>query len=51
MARKAFGGIEISFVGVQDVTLGEVFGREQLSPADMIKKLWAFIKKAQLRVQ
>lgn len=45
MARKPFGGYSISFKSVSDSTLGEVFGSGGLTPSEMTKKLWAFIKR------
>jgi hypothetical protein len=44
MARKAFGGMKISFGGSSD-TLKDVFGGAPVSPSEMTKKLWVFIKK------
>ena len=46
--RKAFGGYSISFAKVKDVSLGKVFGTAQLSPAEMTKKLWKFVKSKKL---
>jgi hypothetical protein len=43
----AFGGYTISFKGRKE-TLEEVFGRGKLSPSQMTKKIWAFIKKKKL---
>ncbi len=45
MARKPFGGYSISFKSVNDSTLGEVFGTGNVTPSEMTKKLWAFIKR------
>ncbi len=45
MAKKAFGGYTISFKSVSDATLGEVFGTGGLTPSEMTKKLWVFIKR------
>lgn len=45
MAKKAFGGYKISFAKVKNATLGEVFGTGDLTPSEMTKKLWAFIKR------
>lgn len=44
MARKPFGGVTISFKGRQE-TAEEVFGAREISPAQMTKTLWAFVKK------
>ncbi len=45
MAKKPFGGYTISFASVKDSTLGEVFGTGAITPSEMTKKLWAFIKR------
>ena len=50
MVRKAFGGVQISFKKVSHYELKNVFGTEPMSPAEMVKRLWAFIKKLDLRV-
>lgn len=47
MAKKAFGGYSISFAGRHE-TLEEVFGKGNLAPSEMTKKLWAFIKSKKL---
>ena len=44
---KAFGGYGISFAG-QKATLEQIFGKGKISPSQMTKKLWAFIKKKKL---
>ncbi len=41
--KKAFGGYGISFKGRKE-SLEKVFGGGKLSPAEMTKKLWKFIK-------
>ncbi len=46
MAKK-FGGYTICFKGRKE-TLEEIFGTEKLSPAEMTKKLWKFIKSKNL---
>jgi hypothetical protein len=45
--RKVFGGYTISFKGRKE-TLEQVFGKGRLSPAQMTKKLWQFIKRKRL---
>jgi hypothetical protein len=49
MATKkvAFGGYCINFKGCTD-TVEAVFGNKPISPSDMTKKLWAFVKKEKL---
>jgi len=44
MAKKAFGGYTISFKGCDD-TLQSVFGSGAVTPSEMTKKIWAYIKK------
>lgn len=43
-----FGGYQVSFLEVQDVSLGQVFGKKPISTPEMTKKLWAFIKENNL---
>lgn len=45
--KKAFGGYAISFKGIKQ-TLEEVFGKAPLSPSEMTKKLWSFVKAKKL---
>lgn len=48
MAKKAaFGGYSINFKGATD-TVESVFGSKPVSPSDMTKKLWAYVKKHRL---
>jgi hypothetical protein len=48
MAKKvAFGGYSINFKGCTD-TVESVFGSKPVSPSDMTKKLWAYVKKHRL---
>ena len=44
-AKKPFGGYTVSFASVKDMTLGEVFGTAAITPSEMTKKLWAFVKR------
>jgi hypothetical protein len=44
MAKQPFGGYSIDFTGRQE-TLEEVFGTADLSPSEMTKRLWDFVKK------
>lgn len=41
--KKAFGGYCISFAGRTE-TVEEVFGKGDLAPSEMTKKLWAYVK-------
>ena len=45
--KKAFGGYSISFKN-RDESLEQVFGKANLAPSEMTKKLWKFIKKKRL---
>ncbi len=45
--RTAFGGYTINFKGCTE-TMEAVFGNKPVSPSDMTKKLWAFVKKHRL---
>ena len=45
--RKPFGGFSISFKGADD-TLESVFGSTPIGPAEMTKKLWAYVKRKKL---
>jgi len=48
MAKKAaFGGYSINFKGCTD-TVESVFGSKPVSPSDMTKKIWAYVKKHRL---
>ena len=46
-AKKAFGGYSISFKN-RDESLEQVFGKVNLAPSEMTKKLWKFIKSKRL---
>lgn len=45
--KKPFGGYAISFSG-RDDTLEQVFGKVKVTPSEMTKKLWKFIKTKKL---
>ena len=45
--KAAFGGYTINFKGCTD-TMEAVFGNKPVSPSDMTKKLWAYVKKQKL---
>jgi hypothetical protein len=48
MAKKlAFGGYTICFAGRKE-SMEEVFGKGKITPSDMTKKLWAFVKSKRL---
>lgn len=42
--KKPFGGYSISFKGCDD-TLESVFGSGDITPSEMTKKIWAYVKK------
>jgi len=45
--KKPFGGYSISFSGRTE-TLEQVFGRGSVTPSEMTKKIWKFIKAKRL---
>jgi hypothetical protein len=45
--RPAFGGFSINFKGQTD-SLESVFGSAPIGPAEMTKKLWAYVKRRKL---
>jgi len=45
--KKAFGGYSISFKN-RDETLEQIFGKADIPPSEMTKKLWKFIKNKKL---
>ena len=45
--KKAFGGYSISFKN-RDESLEQVFGKGNLAPSEMTKKLWKYIKSKRL---
>lgn len=45
--KKAFGGYYISFKGCED-SMQDVFGKDDLAPSEMTKKIWAYVKKNKL---
>jgi chromatin remodeling complex protein RSC6 len=45
--RKAFGGYTINFRGV-DASLQQVFGNKAITPSEMTKKLWSYVKRHKL---
>jgi len=49
MAKKRvpFGGYAISFKGATD-TLEDVMGAKPISPSEMTKKIWAYVKRKRL---
>jgi hypothetical protein len=46
-APRAFGGFAINFKGCTD-TLEDVMGDQPIGPAEMTKKIWAYVKKKRL---
>jgi hypothetical protein len=45
--KAAFGGYAIDFKGRTD-TMEAVFGSKPVSPSDMTKKLWVYVKRHRL---
>ena len=45
--KKPFGGYSISFKGSSD-SVESVFGDSPIGPAEMTKKLWAYVKRKKL---
>jgi len=45
--KKPFGGYAISFKGREE-TMEQVFGNANITPSEMTKKLWKFIKSKRL---
>jgi hypothetical protein len=45
--RKPFGGYAISFSG-RNETMEQVFGKGKITPSEMTKKIWQFVKAKRL---
>jgi hypothetical protein len=45
--RPAFGGYSVDFKGTTD-SMESVFGSTPISPAEMTKKLWTYVKRKKL---
>lgn len=45
--KKAFGGYAISFAGRKE-TVEQVFGKKPITPSEMTKKIWTFVKAKSL---
>ena len=45
--RPAFGGFSINFKGATD-SLESVFGSTPIGPAEMTKKIWAYVKRKKI---
>ena len=45
--KKPFGGYAISFSGREE-TMEDVFGKGKVTPSEMTKKIWKFIKAKKL---
>ncbi len=45
--QKPFGGYGVNFKGCSD-TLEGLFGKKPISPSEMTKLLWAYVKKNKL---
>jgi len=45
--KPAFGGYAINFAGRKE-TVEQVFGNKPITPSEMTKKIWAFVKSKSL---
>jgi len=45
--KKPFGGYAISFAGREE-TMEDVFGKAKVTPSEMTKMIWKFIKAKRL---
>ena len=45
--RKPFGGYAIKFAGRTE-TVEQIFGKKPVTPSEMTKKIWAFVKSKRL---
>ena len=45
--KKPFGGYSICFKGCEE-TLEEVFGKGDITPSEMTKAIWAYVKKKKI---
>ena len=45
--KPAFGGYSICFKGCDD-SLEKVFGAGKITPSEMTKKIWAYVKSKKL---
>lgn len=45
--KKPFGGYNIAFEGCTE-TIEEVFGKKKVTPSEMTKMIWKYIKKWKL---
>ncbi|MBI2672945.1 hypothetical protein HYX19_01680 [Candidatus Woesearchaeota archaeon] len=46
-AKKAFGGYTVCFAGRTE-TVEDVFGKAKITPSEMTKKIWSFVKGKKL---
>lgn len=45
--KPQFGGYAVNFLGKME-TMEQVFGKKPISPAEMTKVIWAYVKKYKL---
>ena len=45
--RKPFGGYAIKFAGRTE-TVEQIFGKKPVTPSEMTKKIWTFVKSKRL---
>ena len=46
--KPSFGGYRISFAKVKEIPVSKIFGTGKITPSDMTKMVWNFIKKNKL---
>ena len=47
VVKKPFGGYSISFKGCEE-TLEEVFGSKDITPSEMTKAIWVYVKSKKI---
>ncbi len=46
--KKAFGGYHVNFSKVADWPVSKIFGKGDVGPSEMTKRLWKFVKANRL---
>ena len=47
-AKKPFGGYTINFASVKGDSVSDIFGTSPITPSEMTKKVWVYVKKNKL---
>jgi len=47
-AKKPFGGYTINFDSVSDWPISKIFGKGKVTPSEMTKLIWKFVKANKL---